>query len=313
MALDPQVQAVLNLIEESGRPQMHTLNAADARAQFEENVPLLDADPIDLHAVTDFEIPGSEAEIPVRLYRPAARQDGTLPLVVYYHGGGWVIGSRQTHDPICRLLANKVHCLVLSVDYRMAPEHPFPAAVVDAFDALKWAVENTAEQGIDGSRIAVAGDSAGGNLAAVMAHLARDTGLPELALQLLIYPVTSAERRHQSYRDFAEGYVLSQEMMDYFFEAYISDPAQVRDPRLSPLLADNHRGLAATEIIVAGFDPLRDEGIEYAKILAEAGNEVRLTNYAGMVHGFLQMSKMVAASHRLIHQCSEALKQAFAV
>ena len=259
--------------------------------------------------VEDRRIPGPAGEVPVRLYRP--RPSGSLPLLVFLHGGGFVVCDLDTHDPLCRLLANAVDCAVLSVDYRLAPEAKFPAAPEDCYAATCWAVENARALGADPSRIAVAGDSAGGNLAAVVAQLARDRSGPKLAHQLLIYPVTNHAFDTPSYRENAEGYFLTRAMMQWFWDHYLERPEQGRDPLASPLLAKELSGVAPATVITAEFDPLRDEGEAYAERLRVAGVPVELQCYDGMFHGFFAMTEMLDTARDAMEHAAGRLRAAF--
>jgi acetyl esterase len=260
--------------------------------------------------VEDRRIPGPAGEIPVRLYR--ARPSGSLPLLVFLHGGGFVACDLDTHDPICRLLTNAVDCAVLSVDYRLAPEAKFPAAPEDCYAATQWAAAHARELGLDPSRIAVGGDSAGGNLAAVVAQLARDRAGPRLVHQLLIYPVTHHAFDTPSYRENAEGYFLTRDMMQWFWNHYLEKPEQGRDPRASPLVAEDLSGVAPATVITAEFDPLRDEGEAYAARLRAAGVPVRLQRYEGMFHGFFSMTEMLDSATEAVDLAAGRLRAAFA-
>lgn len=312
MALDPQVRHVLELIKIRGLPQFHEQAPAASRAQYEQTSPVLAMPPADMARVQERSIPGPDGnEIPLRIYSPRPREGEKLPILVYLHGGGWVVGSLDTHDSICRALARRADCLVVSVDYRLAPEHPFPAAPDDCYAALCWVAENAAPLGGDAARIAVGGDSAGGNLAAVAALDCRDRGGPALALQLLIYPVTADNLDSTSCQAFAEGYVLSRDTMQWFHEHYTANSPAAGDPRYAPLLAEDLSGLAPAHVMVAGFDPLRDEGIAYAGRLMQAGNAVELVNHAGMVHGFFGMGAMIDAAYGATDQAAQALHRAW--
>lgn len=255
-----------------------------------------------IHHVRDLDADG----VPVRLYRPNDRTD--LGLLVYYHGGGWVLGGLESHDDVCRRLANAMGHAVLSVDYRLAPEHPFPAPLTDSLNALRWAHDNASTLGIDPSRIAVGGDSAGGNLAAVVAQLQP----VELRYQMLIYPVTDARRGSQSYLDNADGYRLTAASMKWFCDHYLSgDHGSEDDPRVSPLCAPDSAffGAPPALVITAEYDPLRDEGEQYAQRLVAAGVPCTLTRYYGQIHGFFSMSAFVDDAPQAIAQAAAAVKQ----
>ena len=242
---------------------------------------------IPLRSVEDRSIPGPGGEIAVRIYRDRPVEEANpTPLVVYLHGGGWVVADLETHDPFCRFLARELGFPVLAVDYRLAPESPFPAAVDDAVAAFEWAVEQSSELGVDPTRIAVAGDSAGGNLSAVVSQVTVAAGGPAPAMQALIYPVTDLSTKRNSYQLFAEGYFLTEAQMDWYRGHYVDD-AGVEDPRVSPLLADDLSALPPAYVATAGFDVLRDEGEAYARRLEEAGVPTTLRRHPGMVHGWV--------------------------
>jgi acetyl esterase len=254
-------------------------------------------------------LPSPAGTIPVRLYHPAGK--APLPVFVYFHGGGWVIGDIESSDGLCRALCNAVHCIVMSVDYRLAPEHPFPAAVDDSYQAVLWASENAATFGGDPSRIAVGGDSAGGNLAAVVAQIARDRGQPALRYQLLVYPVTDAACDTPSYNNNAEGYFLTKDAMHWFWTHYLGRNVDLSNPLASPLRAHNFGGLPPALVITAEFDPLRDEGEAYADRLKSAGVPVQLTRYEGMIHGFFTMAGILDSGKKAVEQATSALRTAF--
>lgn len=260
--------------------------------------------------IRDLAARGAEAEIPVRLYR--SKQEGPLPGLVYFHGGGWVTGSLDSHDPLCRTLANRAGCAVVAVDYRLAPEHPFPAAPEDCFAALCWVAENAGSLGVFASRLAVAGDSAGGNLAAVTALLARERGGPELRHQILFYPAIARDFATGSYRDNAEGYFLTRAGMEFFWKSYLgSDPDD--DPRANPSRAKDLSGLAPASVVTAGFDPLRDEGEAYAAQLIGAGVPTELRRWDGQIHGFVSFPDRLDGGRQALDYAAERLRAAFAV
>jgi acetyl esterase/lipase len=244
----------------------------------------------------------------VRVYSPAGH--GPHPVLVFYHGGGWVIGDLYTHDGICRSLVNAAGCAVASVDYRLAPEFKYPTPVEDSYAGLQWVAANGARLGLDPARIAVGGDSAGGNLAAVMALLARDRRGPRLALQVLVYPATSYDFTTASYRENATGYLLTTEDMRWFWRHYLSREEQGREPNASPLLAKSLADLPPALVITAGCDPLRDEGEAYATRLREAGVSVTITQYPGMFHGFVRMTRILDQSRAVLGEIAGALRKA---
>jgi acetyl esterase len=268
-----------------------------------------DGEPEPVEAVEDRTIPGPAGDIPVRIYRPA---EPTGALLVWYHGGGWVIGDLQTADPTARKLANRSGAVVVSVDYRLAPEHPYPAAVDDAWAALQWVDAHASELGGDPTRVAVGGDSAGGNLSAVVALLARDTGGPAVRHQLLVYPAVDLTMSHPSMDENGEGYLLTKAGMTWFIGHYLG-PADGRagldkDPKVSPLHAPDLSGLAPATVITAGFDPLRDEGRSYAAALEAAGVAVEEHRYPTMIHGFISMGSITAVTDEALDAAGAALR-----
>jgi acetyl esterase len=311
MALDPQVKAVLEMVVKAGRPAYHTLSPKDARQLFIETRPAATPTPPEIGSVRNVVADVAGGSIPLRVYRPAGVPDTTrLPAYLYFHGGGWVIGDLNTHDVVCRQLTAVSGTSVVSVDYRLAPEHKFPAAADDAWAATQWVVAHAAELGLDAGRLAVGGDSAGGNLAAVVALMARDAGGPAIALQVLIYPVTDVMRESRTYADFADGYMLTRDSMRWFIAHYLRSKDDARDWRVSPLRASSLAGLPPALIVTAGFDPLRDEGEQYAGRLRDAGVMVDYVCYGGMVHGFLGMGKLIDTAGRAIAQIGTSLRQA---
>jgi acetyl esterase/lipase len=305
MALDPGLKIVLDQLAANPGPQLHELPVEQARAFFDAMQ--LPSPEVKIASVEDRRIPGPAGDIPVRIYRPEGQ--GPLPALVYFHGGGWVIGSIETHDASCRDLANRVGCVVVSVDYRLAPEHRYPAAAEDCYAATRWVAENAASLGIDAGRIAIGGDSAGGNLTAVVALMARDRRGPALVHQLLIYPVTDADFTRASYRENAEGYLLTTTAMEWFWGHYVPDSAQRTEAYAAPLRAKDLAGLPPAFVITAEFDPLRDEGEAYAKRLAQAGVATRHERYAGAIHGFFAMGMLSEVARRVVDDAADELRR----
>jgi acetyl esterase len=286
LTLHPEVQLLVKLLELSPGPSFEELPVADARAKVAHEASLFSGPVAEVGRVDELELPGADGPLPGRFYVPTG-DASPRPLLVFFHGGGWVVGDLDTHDSPCRFITREGELLVLSVGYRRAPEHRFPAAVEDALAAFRWAVANASELGADPHAIAVGGDSAGGNLAAVVAQLATRDGGPAPAFQLLFYPVTDLSTKRRSYELFSEGFFLSERQMDWYRGHYLPDRAATLDPRASPLLAEDVSGLPPAYIAVAGFDILRDEGEEYAARLRDAGVPVALRRHPGIVHGFV--------------------------
>lgn len=291
-------------------PSYPELGVAGAR-EMGELAAQLGPPPEPVAAVEDRTLEGPPGPIPVRLYRPEPRETASpAPLLVYLHGGGFVVGSLGTADRICRRLANAAGLVVVSVGYRLAPEHPFPAAVDDAYAATRWAWEQAPELGCDRERVAVGGESAGANLAAVASLLARDRGGPPLAFQLLVYPTVDVVASFPSRAENGEGYLLSLEEMRWYLSQYAPDGVRPDDFRISPLRAPSHAGLPPALVITAEFDPLRDEGEAYGEKLRAAGVPVRVSRYAGMVHGFFGMSGLLDRADDAVQEAAQALRTA---
>jgi len=311
MALDPQARAVLDLIIKSGRPPYHQLSPKDARQLFRETRPASTPVPPEIGVVRNVLTEGRQGAIPLRVYRPAGVAATTpLPGLVYFHGGGWVIGDLDTHDVLCRQLTAEGGITVASVDYRLAPEHKFPAAVDDAWEATRWVSASADRLRIDPRRLAVGGDSAGGNLAAVVALMARDAGGPAISFQVLLYPVTDLGAETRSYSDFADGYMLTRDSMRWFAAQYLAGKDEAMDWRVSPLRAATLAGLPPALIVTAGFDPLRDEGEAYARRLRDAGVRVDYACYGGMLHGFVGMRRLLDPGNRAVSHVAASLREA---
>lgn len=311
MALDPESQRLLDLMAAANRPAWNTLSPQDARAQYLALRPAAQGPRPANVEVVDRTIPGPAGELPVRIYRPTSvSAEAKLPALVYAHGGGFVFGNLESHDVLCAQLAIEAGIAVVHVDYRLAPETRFPGAFDDVVAGLKWVAANGASIGIDTSRLAIGGDSAGGNLAATVAIWARDNGGPKLRLQLLIYPVTDAVARSESYRRYEDGYGLNAVVMEWFFDHYTPDKAVRGDWRVSPLRARSLAGLPPALVITAGYDPLRDEGRAYASRLHQEGTQADLVEFGGMLHGFLSSPMLLHVARRGTTLCAQALREA---
>ena len=312
--LHPQTKALLAFIEERGIPPTHTLSPDEARRIYRERRGALQPEPPAVGEVRELQATGPHGTIPLRLYRPLAALENAgepLPALVYFHGGGWVIGDLDTHDTLCRELANASGCAVVATDYRMGPEHRFPAAVDDCIAATDWVRTKAVALGLDPSRMAVGGDSAGGNLAAVVALAARDAGTP-LAFQLLIYPATDQQRGAPSHKVNGQGYLLTSDTMNYFHDHYIVNPAHDLDWRASPLLHTDHARLPPAFVLTAGYDPLRDEGLYYAQALSNAGNRATHVCFERQIHGFITMGKVIDEANAAVAMCADELRRGLA-
>lgn len=309
--LTPQMRSVVERMARAGRPALHSLSPGEARLAYELGAGVLEVPRANLPRIEDLLIPARDgARLPARLYASAT---GTpLPLLLYLHGGGFTIGSIETHDVLCRELARLAGCMVVSLDYRLAPEHVFPTASNDAWDALAWLAANATRLGADPARLAVGGDSAGGTLAAVNAILARDAGLP-LALQLLIYPGTTAHQDTLSHTEFAHGPVLDRTAIGWFFDQYIPSRAEREDWRFAPLLAPDVDGVAPAWIGLAECDPLVDEGVDYGDRLRAAGVAVELEIYRGVTHEFIKMGRAIPEARQAHRDAARALRTAFGI
>ena len=306
MPLDSQIAAVLQQFSDVPEPDYSQLDAVQYR-QFSDNLlPVIPGEP--MIEVRNLRVAGAAGELDARLYRPLEQDN--LPLLVFFHGGGFVIGTLDTHDNLCRSLASQTGAVVVSVAYRLAPESPFPAAPLDCYAATCWLVEHAGELGIDASRLALAGDSAGGNLALAVSRLAAQRQGPKISYQCLFYPVTDARRDSASYQTFDEGYLLSAAMMGWFWQQYLESAGQGDDPLASPLRADGLAALPPTTLISAEFDPLRDEGEAFAQRLRQAGVPVRMQRCEGMIHGFISMAPFVERAAQVLSEAAADLRRA---
>jgi acetyl esterase len=311
--LHPRAKSLLDLIDKGTIPATHTLAPGEARAFFLERRALTQPAAPEVAEVRNLDAEVPHGNVPLRLYRPLGSDVAALlPVLVFFHGGGWTIGDLDTHDVLCRELANGSGCAVVSIDYRLGPEHRFPAAVIDCFSATRWVHEHAASLGLDAQRLAVGGDSAGGNLAAVVAIAARDAGNLPIRFQLLIYPATDMRRGAASHETKGQGYLLTQDTLAYFHDHYIDDVAHDLDWRASPLLHTDLRKLPPTLVITAGYDPLRDEGLAYSQRLSEAGNRATHICFERQIHGFITMGRVIDEANDAVAICAAALGRALA-
>jgi acetyl esterase len=307
MPLDPQAKQVLEQIAALGLPPNHLVSPAQARINMKSRPRA--AGP-EVARVEDRLIPGPGVDIPVRIYTPTG--SGPFPTLVWFHGGGWVVGDLETADPTARHLTVGAKCVVISVDYRLAPETKFPGAADDSYAATVWAVQHATRFNGDPGQIAVGGDSAGGNLAAAVALMARDRSGPSLVFQLLVYPVTAPDFNMPSYRQNAEGYGLTLDAMRWYWDHYLQRPEDASNPYAAPLVAEHLKGLPPALVITAECDPLRDEGEAFAKRLQAAGVPTTYSRYDGMIHGFFGMNAVLDKGKQAVAEACAALQQAFA-
>jgi acetyl esterase len=310
MPLDPLLKAFLDQLAAQPQPKLWETEAPEARELFAAFMQAVGPKDVPIGRITNFSIPGPGGDIPARLYSPIAAGSEPQPTLIFFHGGGFVIGSIDTHDGLCRMFANLSGCSVISVEYRLAPEHKFPAAVEDAFAAASWVETNAAQLGVDANRLAVGGDSAGGTLAAVVSQMARDKGTPNLAFQMLLFPATDISADTNSRRAFATDYFLDARDIDWFFRHYLGAEADRADPKASPLLAENFAGLPPAYVMVAEFDPLHDEGVAYAEKLRAAGVAVTLDDRPAMVHDFIYLQAVLPQAAEALDSAANALKAA---
>ncbi len=313
MPIHPQCQAILDAAANADGPTIFdTRDPAEARRLYSASTEILVPSAPKLRSVADQVLPGVDKDVPVRIYTPDVEVEPTeLPVLVFLHGGGWVFGDLDTHDGMCRMLAQGAGCLIVSVDYRLAPEHKFPAALDDSLAVLDWTAANAASIGGDPARIAIGGDSAGGNIAAAVCQVARDKGGPSIAFQLLIYPALDFTADMVSPRSNAAGYGLSDIAIEWMRDCYLTNPFDSADPRASPAMARDLAGLPPAFIQTAEFDPLHDEGKAYADALRAAGNTAIHINYPGMIHGFMRMGALIDDAALGINDAVKALQGIF--
>jgi len=310
VVLDPDAAAVYKAFQEAGRPVYEALTVPEARAYCAQALVATNPEPPELARVAPLAIPAPHGVIPARIYVPKdpRRQNGLSPALVFFHGGGWVIGDLDSHDVVCRQLAVEAALIVISVDYRLAPEHKFPAATEDAIAATKWVAANARELGIDAARLSIGGDSAGGNLTGVVALAARDGNGPAIAGQVLIYPATDFAMTHGSHSEPETSVLLTHSVIRWFRDHYLSAAADIHDWRASPARAENLAGLPPAYVLTAGADPLRDEGDEYAARLKQAGVPVKYKHFPGQFHGFFTMGKLLPKANVAVSEIGTWLK-----
>ena len=305
--LTARMAGVVDRMARANQAPYYTLTPAEAKAAYEKGAGVLEVPKPRLARIEDFAMPARDGHaLPARLYAPSQER---LPVLLFFHGGGFTVGSIATHDTLCRVLSEKSGCAVVSVDYRLAPEHKFPTASNDAWDALQFLAKSDGELGLDATRLALGGDSAGGTLAAVCAILARDAGLP-IALQMLFYPGTTAHQDTASHHRFADGPLLGEALITWFFAQYVNTPAERNDWRFAPLNADDVDGVAPAWIGLAECDPVVDEGIAYADKLRAAGVPVELEIYRGVIHEFVKMGRAIPEALQAQADAARALKEA---
>ena len=306
--LDPQAQALMQLMIDKGVPPVNSMTPVEARSSYRSRRTFTQPDAPEVFKVEDKVVSYEGVNVPVRVYHPhAAQSQAALPGLVYLHGGGWTVGDLDTHDVLCRSLCLQADIVVVSVDYRMGPEHKFPAAYDDTVAAFNWTVAHAASLGIDASRIAIGGDSAGGNLSAAACLGLRGQAV-QPAFQLLIYPATIMWQDTASYHANGKGYMLTQESIAYYTENYLRTREDAKDWRASPQLAQSHAGLAPAFVMTAGFDPLRDEGLMYANALSKAGVSAQYICFERQIHGFITMGRVMQEANTAVSLCASVLR-----
>jgi acetyl esterase len=310
--LDPQAAALLKLLQDNRVPPVYTQTPAQAREAYRARRGYSQPAPPNVGSVSDHAVEANGARFMVRAYQPCNRSPANLPALVYLHGGGWTIGDLDTHDVLCRSLCDQAGMVVVAVDYRMGPEHRFPAAYLDSLAAFQWVVSQASVLGVDATRIAIGGDSAGGNLAAAVCIGLRGQA-PSPAFQLLIYPATHMHPTTESHRVNGQGYLLTREAIAWFAGHYLSDPTDADDWRASPLLAASHAQLPPALVLTAGYDPLRDEGLQYANALSQAGVPCQYVCFERQIHGFITMGRIITEANTAVSLCAQALRQAMSI
>jgi len=308
--LDPLAQGFLDQLASMPRSKTWEITPEEARAGFRAQIKMFGPKDVPIGKVKNLTMPGPGGDLPLRVYTPVAAGGEALPALLFFHGGAFRVGDLDSYEPVCRLIAGAAGCRVIAVDYRLAPEHVFPAAVDDAMAAARWVEANASELGVDPNRIAVGGDSAGGNLAAVVAQLAHKEGEPRIACQLLMFPVTQFGSPFPSMQEFGVGYLLEKDALEYCYERYA--PRELwSDARVSPLLTQEIAGLPPAYVMLAGCDPLHDEGLAYAKKLRSGGVKVDVADYHGLIHGFTNFQAVLPQAHEALTAAAKALKAAF--
>jgi acetyl esterase len=312
MSLHPQAEALLLALKSRADLPVEAVSVAEARQAYSSRAQMVQPPPPEVSAVWDVNADTAHGPLGLRVFRPAtASAKDLLPVFLYFHGGGWMLGNVKTHDTLCRELSNLSQLCVVSVDYRLAPEHPYPAALEDARSAMAWILASGRGYGIDATHVAVGGDSAGANLAAVLCIEMRDSGTVKPVFQLLVYPALDIRQNSGSYASRGEGYVLTRSVLKYFYEQYTGPGADPNDWRISPALSASLAGLPSTLVLVAGYDPLHDEGVDYAQRLSAAGCKATLINFERQLHGFITMGKVLDEANDAVVVCAAALRRAF--
>jgi acetyl esterase len=309
MPLDPIMKAFIDQMALQPAPKMYELPAPAARMMFAAIMEMTGPKDVPIGKVANLTCPGPGGDIPLRIYTPVAAAAETLPALLFFHGGGFVIGNIDTHDGLCRILANEAGVRVIAVDYRLAPEHKYPAAIEDAYAALAYVEANAAQLGVDANRLAVGGDSAGGAISAVLTQMTKEKGGPSIAFQLLFFPVTQIGEETTSLKNYAEGFVLERAGLEWFYKNYVPAGADRKDPAISPLYG-SVEGLPPAYLTVAEFDPLHDEGLEYGRKLKAAGVPCEIVDYPGLVHDFIYFQSVLPQAAVALKAAAQALKKA---